>query len=517
MTRTRTWSGGHQRLLIGELRTPKEIFRDIRNYLAGQLVGATRDDALLEEVLKCLFCKLVTESGKEEALDLSVGAFDIAKQVRGVFAAVRADFPEIYPPDSEILLDPGTLRYVMTELDFSIMDAQSDPIGDAFEVFVGSESRGRAGQFFTPRSVTNLLVEAVDPQPDETILDPACGAGGFLASACAHLIRQGLAPKDLAEVASRNLYGIDKDSYLAQLAKVHIALLTGAHPRIINGDSISLHNGEKGIRERLPKEGVDVILTNPPFGVRIVAATPGVLGTFDLARHWVEDPATGTLQPSNALQANVPPQVLFVERCVSLLRPGGRIGMVLPESVLSNKSYRHVVQYLMRHVHVHGVMGMPESLFKTSGKGGTHTKTDTVASLQMIFSPSGPGLDDISAKRISWRDGHGWPWKLCGRSHGRHRACRGSPPAADHQTVPQLSTTLLPPMRTPGVSASDGPSDAPRSGRPDVRAAAQAGGNLLATSLSGLWTLFQRRYAGPGLAERPLHPPCHTHSRPSGG
>lgn len=142
---------------------------------------------------------------------------------------------------------------------------------------------------------------------------------------------------------------------------------------------------------------------------------------------------------------------------------------------------------------------------------------ETVASLQIVFSPSVPVLDDISEKKISWRYGHGWPWTLCGRSHRRHRACRRSAPAADHQTVSQLSTTLLSPVPTPGVSASDGSSDAPRSGRPDVRQAAKAGCDLFATSLSGLWTLFQRRHAGPGLAQRTLHPPCHAHGRPPGG
>ena len=109
--------------------------------------------------------------------------------------------------------------------------------------------------------------------------------------------------------------------------------------------------------------------------------------------------------------------------------------------------------------------------------------SETVARLQMIFSLSGWGLDDISERRVSWRYGHGWTWKLCCRSHRRHRAHRGSSPAADCQTVSQLSMTLLSPVRTPGVSASDGPSNAPRSGRPDVRAAAKAGGNLLAASL----------------------------------
>lgn len=351
--------------------TPKGAFRNIRNYLAGQFVGATRDDSLLDEVLKCLFCKLVIERGEQPPVDLSAQQFELSKQVRAVFSTVRADFPEIYASDAEILLDPASLQFVMRELDFSIMDSASDPIGDAFEIFVGSESRGNSGQFFTPRSVTNLLVSAVDPQPNETVLDPACGAGGFLASVCAHRQQRGVPVQDLA----MGLFGIDKDTYLAQLAKVHISLLTGGHPTVVNGDSIALQNGAASLKDHLPPEGVDVILTNPPFGVKIVAANPDVIATFDLTRKWVKNKKTGQMEPGSKVSSNVPPQVLFVERCLSLLKPGGRLGMVLPESILSNKSYRHVVEYLLQHTEIHAVMGMPEALFKTSGKGGTHTKT----------------------------------------------------------------------------------------------------------------------------------------------
>lgn len=352
-------------------RNPKEAFRNIRNYLAGQFVGATRDDSLLDEVLKCLFCKLVIERGELPPVDLAAQPFELSKQVRSVFATVRTDFPEIYTEESEILLDPASLQFVMQELDFSIMDSESDPIGDAFEVFVGSESRGNSGQFFTPRSVTNLLVAAVNPQPHETVLDPACGAGGFLASVCAHRQRHGVPIENLAN----GLYGIDKDSYLAQLAQVHISLLTGGHPTVVNGDSIALQNGSKSLRDYLPQKGLDVILTNPPFGVKIIAANPEVISTFDLARKWTKNKKTGVMERGEKVSANVPPQVLFVERCLSLLKPGGRLGMVLPESILSNKSYRHVVEYLLQHTEIHAVMGMPEALFKTSGKGGTHTKT----------------------------------------------------------------------------------------------------------------------------------------------
>lgn len=368
-------------------KNPKEAFRNIRNYLAGQFVGATRDDSLLDEVLKCLFCKLVIERGELPPVDLAAQPFELSKQVRSVFATVRTDFPEIYTEESEILLDPASLQFVMQELDFSIMDSESDPIGDAFEVFVGSESRGNSGQFFTPRSVTNLLVAAVNPQPHETVLDPACGAGGFLASVCAHRQRHGVPIENLAN----GLYGIDKDSYLAQLAKVHISLLTGGHPTVVNGDSVALQNGSKSLREYLPPKGLDVILTNPPFGVKIIAANPEVISTFDLAKKWVKNKKTGAMEPGDKVSANVPPQVLFVERCLSLLRPGGRLGMVLPESILSNKSYRHVVEYLLLHTEIHAVMGMPEALFKTSGKGGTHTKTCLLVATKKSDGKRKPG------------------------------------------------------------------------------------------------------------------------------
>jgi type I restriction enzyme M protein len=376
MSRTAT-----ARAVIGQgsflpgMRNPKETFRHIRNYLAGQVVGATRDDALLDEVLKCLFCKLYIETSTVNPIPSGIDAFEKSRRVRAVFSQVRSDFPDIYDKDAEILLDPQAMSMVLDECDFSLLDASSDPIGDAFEVFVGSESRSRAGQFFTPRSVTDLLVKAVAPQPGEMVIDPACGAGGFLTSVARHYLALGTSVKELSRLASKTLFGIDKDDYLLKLAKMHVSLVTKGHPNAICGDSIALQNGEGPLKKRLPKDGFDVLLTNPPFGVRIIAALPEILRTFELARKWKHDPRSDKWVPTNILQTQVPPQVLFVERCLSLLKDGGRLGIVLPESILSNKSYRYVMEYLTHHSDVQAVIGMPESLFKTSGKGGTHTKT----------------------------------------------------------------------------------------------------------------------------------------------
>lgn len=364
-----------QGLLIRELKSPKEAFRNIRNYLAGQFVGATRDDVLLDELLKLLFCKLYAEKGLTGPFEADTDPLVRAKHARQVFSKVREDFPSIYASDAEILLHPDAIAYVLDECAFDLLSAASDPIGDAFEVFVGSESRGRSGQFFTPRSVTDLLVEALDPQPGEKVVDPACGAGGFLTSVARHYVSQGTPAAEVAELASRNLYGIDKDEYLSKLALMHATVLTGGLPHIWCADSIALHNGSRSIVAELPEGGFDVLLTNPPFGAKIVAANPETLRTFQLARRWKRNPLTERLEPTGEFLPSVPPQVLFVERCLSLLRDGGRMGLVLPESILSNKSYRYVVEFLLERANITSVIGMPEALFKTSGKGGTHTKT----------------------------------------------------------------------------------------------------------------------------------------------
>jgi type I restriction enzyme M protein len=95
---------------------------------------------------------------------------------------------------------------------------------------------------------------------------------------------------------------------------------------------------------------------------------------FELGYRWLKD-ANGRFQRTPELTRKVPPQVLFIERVVSLLKKGGRAGLIVPESLLSNRSYAHVVDYIREKTAIRAVVGMPESLFKSSGKGGTHTKT----------------------------------------------------------------------------------------------------------------------------------------------
>ncbi len=356
--------------LFPEMINQKAVIRDVRNYLAGQVIGITRDEGLLEEVLKCTFCHVQIQRQRKVLHDASRHAAEqIAHLYREAFRAICSEFPDLFGGDQDIRLEPDHILYIHRSLSsLDLLDPSRDLIGDIYEAFIGSGYRGQEGQFFTPKNAVKALVALVAPSGTDTVIDPACGAGGFLLEAARSM---GAAPAELAQ----RIFGIDKDDYLARLARLHLAIQFGMRFPIECADSLAWSgNGFDRSAIRDMRGTFSVVLTNPPFGARIVALVGDGRREFSLARKWVLPRNQQRYLPTAQFVNNPPPQVLFVERCISLLAENGRLGIVIPESVLSNMSHRHVVQYILDHATPIAVIGMPESLFKTSGKGGTHTK-----------------------------------------------------------------------------------------------------------------------------------------------
>jgi type I restriction enzyme M protein len=369
----------------------KAIYRQIRNYLVGRFLGATRDETLLQETIKCLFCKLYSRqhSSPGQPIPDEIDIRATAQNYHQTFGHLCLRFPTLFSSENPLRFDAETLAkldqfFNKADLDRSV----HDPFGDIYEVFMGPQIRGQAGQFFTPLNAIALLVELVNPRPGETLIDPACGAGGFLSVAARYLTAAGAS----GEQIQNTLFGLDKDNYLARLAATRLSLLTLNSSQVFCGDSLAwtleslsswgtnspLPNSALSVQPlpALPELGkFDIVLTNPPFGSRIVAASPQVQASFELGYQWRLDPHCQQFQKLSKLQDSVSPQVLFIERCLSLVRPGGRVGIVVPESLISSQTYRYVVAYIQAHAIIKAVIGMPEVLFKISGKGGTHTKT----------------------------------------------------------------------------------------------------------------------------------------------
>lgn len=347
----------------------KQVYRNIHNFLAGRFIGATRERALLDEVIKCLFCRiyLVDNSLVDDEINDSAKILILYKNT---FIALKEKLGDVFDSKDEINLDEEAIHFFNNEIklvDFA--EPGRDPFGDLFEIFIGTGVREEEGQFFTPKNGIQLLIDLIDPKENEKIIDPACGAGGFLTTTIKYLSK-GVVP--YSKLAGK-LYGIDKDNYLAKLAKIHVALLTLSSGYTFCGDSLAWKD-INGDELNLKSNSYDVVLTNPPFGKKIIAASKEVQSTYELGYSWKYNKDTKRYVKSNKLQRSVPPQVLFVEKCIRLLKEGGRLGIVLPESLLTSSSYSYVIQYIHDSCNISAVIGMPEDFFKTSGKGGTHTK-----------------------------------------------------------------------------------------------------------------------------------------------
>ncbi len=157
-----------------DLRKPsnlKSTFRDLRNHLAGMTTGITRDEALAQEIINILFCKILDEqeTDRDEIVTFRAGVGEEAEVIRqriiGLFERVKtATFDDVFNETDVIHLDAESLRYVVGELqNYAVMEADRDAIGDAFEVFIGPALRGSEGQFFTPRNVVKMMVTLLNP------------------------------------------------------------------------------------------------------------------------------------------------------------------------------------------------------------------------------------------------------------------------------------------------------------------------------------------------------------------
>lgn len=362
------------------------------------MTGITRDEALAQQIINILFCKIYDEinTGRDEVVTFRSGTGEPAEEVKDrigrLFDHVKQEYDDVFDEGDQIVLDADNLVYVVGELQiYCITEAARDAVGDAFEVFIGPALRGPEGQFFTPRNVIKMMIDILDPQPGELIIDPACGSGGFLIAALEHVWQQleqeakkkkwsaVALDRKKREIASKSFRGIDKDSFLAKVTKSYMAIIGDGRGGVFCENSLQPPTEwSSRARDAIKLGKFDVLFTNPPFGTKIPIKGEELLSQYDLGFKWKKDKLSGKVEKTVLLCEDQPPQLLFLERCLQLLKPGGRMGIVLPEAVFGMPTYENVVTFIRQRAKILGIVAMPEALFKTSGKGGTHTKTCVV-------------------------------------------------------------------------------------------------------------------------------------------
>lgn len=367
-----------------DLRTPhnlKVIFRAIRNHLAGNTVGATRDEILAQQLINLIFCKIYDErfTKPDEIVTFRAGVDespeDVYVRILELFEKVKSKYKEVIDFSDKISLDKKSVSYVVGELqNYSITSSERDVVADAFETFIGYALKGSQGQFFTPRNVVNLIVRVIDPKPDELIIDPACGSGGFLVESLKFIWNKlesqaeqfkwsELAlTEEKTAAAIHNIRGIEKDEFLSKVTKAYMAIIGDGKGGIFCEDSLEKPSEWKDkTRQNIELGKFDIVITNPPFGKEIKIVGEDKLKQYDLAYQWKRE--GDSFVKTNRLEKEKQPQILFIERCLQLLNDGGRLAIILPETFFHAPKMGYVMHFIQKH-NITWIIDLPHNTFR---------------------------------------------------------------------------------------------------------------------------------------------------------
>lgn len=351
-------------------------------------------EAAFDEISKVMFIKMMYERKPDGELIFSNEKFlkdennFLVENKNGDYIAFLFDEVKKYFADSDLYEEHDYVRIcrksftsILKELEvIDFYDMTEDVKGVAFESLVGKTFRGELGQFFTPRQVVNYMIEVLDIQEGEAVCDPCCGSGGFLIRAFEYV--QDAIDRDIQaqidKVRSSNLsesektqriavllrecdknvegsrYGkLCKDYFFGVDANVRMAR-TAKMNMIMHGDGhvgVYLHDGLLDVKN-VTKGRFDVVLINPPYGVHIDRNAKDEKGK----------PVFGEYKTTQSAA-----ELLFVERVINLLKPGGRAGLVLPEGLFTNSSYKSFRKLIESRAKILNITAMPPTVFLASG------------------------------------------------------------------------------------------------------------------------------------------------------
>ena len=329
--------------------------------------GGQRDPTdAFDEIAKLLFCKLQDEKEETKRGDpykFQIGTHESSEEV---FKRINAIYQKAKQKDSEVfkedVLLPANKVYSVVEhlQSISLSKTDLDTKGVAFERFMEDFFKGKMGQFFTPREIIRFCVKIFNPQTDQSILDPACGSGGFLLNSM-DFIKE-FAEKNFDEseardvwhkFAMRNLYGIEINDKIARVCKMNMIIHDDGHTNIISIDALSDFSEINNTHRNFKENSFDMILTNPPFGAVIKKTEHPYLQKYEFGRD----------------KDSQKTEILFIERCLSFLKEGGKLGIVLPDGILTNSTLQFVRDFVMANTQILAIVSLPSIAFSHFGAG----------------------------------------------------------------------------------------------------------------------------------------------------
>lgn len=319
---------------------------------------------------------------------------------------------KLFDPNEIIKIRDHSFKQIVGELEkYNLSNTSDDVKGIAFEKFLGTTFRGELGQFFTPRALVDYMVELLDPEEGEVICDPCCGSGGFLIKAFEYVrekiendikqqkeqVKEQFADNQSAynnlatqlneelfvtnpegrmyNLSHNCIYGTDANPRMARVSKMNMIMHGDGHGGVHHHDGLLNVNG-------IFEERFDVIVTNPPFGSQVrddVKITTEDLQDQEAIKQYIkkygdkykdclltEDDVGKAINKRFDIGSKLT-EVLFIERCLNLLKKGGRLGIVLPDGVLNGANLQKCRDFVEGKAKILMITSIPQDVFVAAG------------------------------------------------------------------------------------------------------------------------------------------------------
>ena len=328
--------------------------------------GRLAPTTAFDEVSKLLFCKLKDEKDtlNSEPYKFQIGTHETAeevfKRINEIYQKAKQQDAEVFRED--IRLEPKIVYSVVEHLrEIAFAKTDLDTKGVAFETFMTDFFKGKMGQFFTPREIIRFAVEMLNPTKYDLVLDPAAGSGGFLLNSMDNVREFAKENYDEREAwehwhdfAQHNLYGIEINDQIARVCKMNMIIHDDGHTNVISTDALQDFKEINDIHRGFEKDHFDIVLTNPPFGATVKKTEKDYLDKYELGKN----------------KKTQKTEILFIEKVIDFVKTStGRIGIVLPDGILTNSSLQYVRDLIMGRCRILAVVSLPQFAFSHYGAG----------------------------------------------------------------------------------------------------------------------------------------------------
>lgn len=408
---------------VDKLQKEKKSLKDLILEIEDEVLANAGVD-VFEEVFKLIYAKLYDElmAARDKTAYLrfrnnGCTDYELKQKIGDLFNDAKQKWEGVFSPDSKIMLSPSHLSVCVASLqNVKLFNSNLDVVDDAFEYLMSKSSKGEKGQYFTPRYVIDMCVKMMNPKESECVIDTAAGSAGFTVHSIFHVWREirrrkGLPAGDnfTAEERSNDeisyvqnkVFAIDFDEKAVRVARTLNLIAGDGQTNVLHLNTLdysrwdevtkqelwndTYNQGFKKLKALRPKGAkdykefnFDVLMANPPFAGDIKENQ--IISRYELGKN-----------AKGKWQTKVGRDILFIERNLNFLAPGGRMAIVLPQGRFNNSSDKQIRDFIAERCRILAVVGLHGNTFKP------HTGTKTsVLFVQKWDDEKCPKVDDYN-------------------------------------------------------------------------------------------------------------------------